>query len=119
MVDRTKLTHGKDIPRISMLVLGAWLFISAFLWPHTEAQRTNAWVVGALVVAASLVSARLPQARYANTVLSVWLFLSVWVLPTMMPGTVWNNLLVAVALFVASMVRTEVPGGRFERRAPV
>jgi hypothetical protein len=118
MATRTRLSRTRDVPRLAMLALGVWLFISAFLWPHTSAQRTNTWLVGALVVIVTLVSANDVRARYLNTALAVWLFLSVWILPTMMPGTVWNNLLVAVALFIASLAGRKEPGGRFARRVP-
>jgi hypothetical protein len=58
-------------------VLGVWLIISTFLWPHTRAQQLNAFLVGGLAivftVAAVLVT---PKARYLNAALGVWLFIS-------------------------------------------
>jgi hypothetical protein len=45
-----------------------------------------------------------PWARYLNTVLAVWLFISAWALPTLSIATVWNNVLVAIAIFVVSLV---------------
>jgi hypothetical protein len=84
--------------------LGVWLFISAFLWPHTVAQRTNTWVLGVLTVIFSVAAMREPRARYLNTILAIWLFISAWALPRMSPGTLWNNVLVAIAIFVLSLV---------------
>jgi len=89
--------------RIINVILGIWLVISAFVWPHTYAQTTNTWIVGALVVAFSLVAMRVPEVRYLNTVLAVWLFISVWALPTMTMGTTWNNAIVAIAVFFVSL----------------
>jgi hypothetical protein len=95
-------------PRVLNLILGIWLFISAFLWSHTQAQMTNTWIVGALAVVISLVSMyAAAQARYLNTILSIWLFISVWALPRMNVGTAWNNVIVAILMFVFSLV----PGG--------
>jgi len=94
--------------RIVNVVLGVWLFVSAFLWPHSPPQFTNTWVMGVLAVAFALIALGFPQARYLNTPLAVWLFDSVFVLPTENLDTLWNNLLVAVGLFVFSLV----PGPR-------
>jgi hypothetical protein len=91
------------------IALGLWLFLSAFVWPHTTAQMTNTWIVGLLVVAFAAISLRVPQARWVNTALAVWLFISVWALPTTVP-TFWNNLIIAVAVFIVSLV-PGVPGG--------
>ena len=86
--------------RIANVVLGVWLFISAFIWAHTQAQMTNTWIVGALCAIFALAAMRAPQARYVNTALAIWLFISVWVLPTMSAATLWNNVLVAIAVFI-------------------
>ena len=58
---------------------------------------------------------RVPNARYFNTALSLWLFVSAFALPADNVGTVWNNAVVAVAVFVASLVETptgDLPYGR-------
>lgn len=90
--------------RIASLILGAWLFVSAFLWPHGASQFTNTWLLGVLIVAFSLVAMAYSQARYLLTAAAIWLFISVWVLPTTMTGTQWNNALVAVLVFLFSLV---------------
>jgi hypothetical protein len=115
-----RLASREALPRIVNVVLGAWLFISAFLWPHTAAQRTNSWVCGVLCIVFALVATTAPWARYLNTVLAIWLFISAWALPAISAATVWNNVLVAIAIFVVSLVpseRTTTPGF-FDRTAP-
>jgi uncharacterized membrane protein len=86
------------------LLLGIWLFISAFIWDHTVAQQTNTWILGALCAIFALIAMATPTARWLNTALSIWLFISVWALPHRNPGTMWNNALVAIAVFLASLV---------------
>ena len=86
------------------LVLGVWLFISAFIWPHTSAQLTNTWILGVLCVIFALIAMSTPTARWLNTILSIWLFISVWALPHQNLGTMWNNALVAIVVFAASLV---------------
>lgn len=102
-VERGPAARGAA-PRILNVLLGVWLFISAFAWPHTQAQMTNTWIVGVLCVIFALVSMAIPWVRYFNTVLAIWLFISAWALPNETPGTVWNNVLVAIAIFVVSLV---------------
>jgi fructose-specific phosphotransferase system IIC component len=90
--------------RAIQIALGVWLFISAFAWSHTPSQFNNAWVVGALIAIMAAASMAAPLLRYANTALAVWLFISPFVLPTIAAATMWNHIIVAVALFLASMV---------------
>ncbi len=100
--------------RILNLILGVWLFISAFVWPHNPAQQTNTWIMGVIGVVVALVAMSVSPARWVNTAMSIWLFISVWALPHQNLATQWNNALVAIAIFVLSLVpsgpeRTMVP----------
>ena len=89
-------------------MLGLWLFISAFLWPRTGAQRTNALICGVLAVVFALSATRSSQLRYLNTGLGVWLFISTFVLSTFSAATMWNHVIVGVLLFLISLLH----GGR-------
>lgn len=95
---------SKSIIRGANLTLGAWLVVSAFLWPHSQQQFTNAWLVGLLVAAVALLGVWVPSVRYVNTVLAVWLFVSSWILPRASTGTIWNHVLVAGAIFLLALV---------------
>jgi len=88
------------------IALGVWLFISAFIWPHTYAQFTNSWVVGVLAVGFALIAMWVQGGRYLNTVLAVWLFISAFALPTLSSVTIWNSVLVSIAMFVVSVLPT-------------
>ncbi len=111
-------TGAKSIaaPQVLSLILGVWLFISAFIWPHSQAQMTNTWILGVLAVVFSLVSMYVnAQARYLNTILSIWLFISAFALPRISIGTAWNNCIVAIVMFIASL--TSAGAARGLRRA--
>jgi hypothetical protein len=90
-------------PRVANLILGAWLFLSAFLWRHTPAARANTWIVGVLIIVFAVLSGARPQARYANTVLAVWLFLSSLSIYHVTGATAWNNCIVAILVFLFSL----------------
>jgi hypothetical protein len=96
--------------RIINIVLGVWLFVSAFLWPHSYAQMTNTWIVGLLCIAFALIAMRVPEVRYLNTILAAWLFISVWALPSISLATQWNNALIALAIFFVSLAPTYLTG---------
>jgi hypothetical protein len=90
--------------RAMNLLLGGWLFISAFAWEHTGAERVSTAYVGFLAFAAALVAVSIPKARRFTTALSLWLLASPLVLPTLHAGTRWNNALVALAMLGLSLV---------------
>jgi uncharacterized membrane protein len=87
------------------VIVGIWLVVSAFMWPHSESQMTNAWVVGALAAIFAIIAAtRREDVRYLNTALAVWLFISIFVLPTVSVATLWNHGIVAAVMFVVSLI---------------
>src|SRR5262245_26482449 len=88
------------------IILGIWLFISAFLWPHSGPQFTNTWLMGLLCIVFSFASMMAPAARYLNVALAIWLFISAFALPRVSTVTVWNNSLVGIAILVLSLVST-------------
>ena len=99
---------GANSARYWNVIIGIWLFISAFVWAHTPAQQTNTWLCGLLCIAFALWASAAPAVRYLNTALAVWLFISVWALPAVSAATVWNNIICSVLIFVISLI----PGQR-------
>lgn len=97
---RDQMTAARGIN----IALGVWLFISAFIWPHSYAQFTNAWIIGVLVTAVAVISMWAPPARFLNTALGVWLFISAFALPTISSATVWNHVIVGIAIFAVSLL---------------
>lgn len=55
------------------LLLGIWLQISAFVWPHSDASRVSAWLPGLLISVISLLSMGAPPMRWLNAFLALWL----------------------------------------------
>lgn len=92
--------------RLSCIAVGAWLFASAFVWPHSMPQFNNAWVSGLLVIVfATLAMAAFDWGRYLNAVIAVWLFVSSFVLPGGDGfATKANHAVVAIVLFLTAMI---------------
>lgn len=103
--------------RVLNMLLGAWLFLSAFSWRHAPAAMTNTWIVGLLTVVFAIAATRFKAFRLLNAGLAIWLFVSNWVLPLASRGTFWNNAIVAIAIFCVSI--TEGVSERSERHGPL
>jgi uncharacterized membrane protein len=97
--------------RVVNLVIGVWLFISAFVWPHTVQSRANTWILGLIIVVFALISMAQPTARWLNTLAAIWLFFSTLAIFHTEQGTVWNNVIVAIVVFAVSFI-----GGYGEQR---
>jgi hypothetical protein len=52
------------------------------------------------------------MARFLNTLLAIWLFITAFAIPHVSSATVWNNALVAIAIFVVSLMPSGVAAGR-------
>jgi hypothetical protein len=100
--------------RYANVVLGIWLFISAFAWRHSQAQFTNSWLMGIIVTVVALLAASVPALRYVNTAAGLWLIISAFALPRHTAGTAWNNVIVGILVFAFSLVpaRGELMGRR-------
>ncbi len=96
-------------PRYLNALIAAWLFISAFAWSHTMPLRQDTWIVGVLMFISALIAIGTPGFRWVNTVLAVWLFFSTLAFPHHVGGTLWNNLIVAVVVFLLSLIPSVRP----------
>ena len=102
--------------RVAHVVLGVWLFISAFVWSHTYASRTNTWICGLLAVAFAVWALWAPAA-VANTALLIRLLLGAVVFHAN-AATPWNNISVAhpdLRLLARPQHRDDAAGGEVRR----
>jgi hypothetical protein len=84
--------------RIANAVVGSWLFVSAFLWPHLPAQRHNAWIVGMVAVSCALAGLTGHRwGRYVNAAAGGWLIVSS-LQRLIHPLTFWNHMVVGFLL---------------------
>lgn len=90
--------------RVTNVVLGAWLLISSFAWKRGTPNFVNAWVIGLLVIASSLVALRSPRFRFVSTAAGFWLIASLFAWPDYSSPLVWNNVMVGLGIVVVSLV---------------
>jgi hypothetical protein len=90
--------------RVLNFFVGLWLLVSAFAWPHGTAARTNDLVVAVLCMTMAFAANRAPPLRFVNTALAVWLFASLWIVPRASIATGYNDAVVALVMFLVSLV---------------
>ena len=86
------------------MTLGLWLFVSAFVWPHTTASRLNTCIVGALVVVSATMAAGIGMMRQVTSILALWLLSTTLLVYPANHITFWNNIVVASAVLVFSLI---------------
>lgn len=101
--------------RIFTFLIGTWLFLSAFAWPHQSAQGFIALVCGALTVFFALLTIYLPNVRYMTAATAVVLFVSSVAASSRLDRTFWHNAVIAVAIFIAAVFDPGTAGARRER----
>lgn len=90
-------------------IVGLWLLLSAFSWPHSTAQFTNTWIMGIITIAVALIAMGSPGFRFVNTIAGAWLIVSAFALPTLATATRWNNFIIGIVIGFLSLVGT-APG---------
>jgi hypothetical protein len=99
--------------RIFNVLIGTWLFLSAFAWPHSPAEAALTMVVGGLSVVFALATIYHGAFRYVNAGLAVVLFVSALALSGWTGPTMWHNAVAAIGIFVlALMDGSPAPAGR-------
>lgn len=91
--------------RLVNLVLGLWLFLSAFLWRHHPAQFINTWVSGLLIATSAGLASRMPAVRFVSTAVGLWLVISTALVPTT-AGTSTHNAIVGLLVSAVSLIRS-------------
>ncbi len=99
-----RTTDATTWARVVNCLIGIWLIISAFVWPHNNAEQLDTWILGIWIAAFSLMALRQPAARWLNTLAAIWLFFSTLAIHRTQPATTWNNVIAAIVVFALSLV---------------
>jgi hypothetical protein len=89
--------------RIFNALLGVWLFVTAFMWPHSRAAFIVTVLAAILTFTLSILEIFSGVSRHLNVVVAIFLFLATLSLPHVTRATIWNNAIVAIAIFVAAL----------------
>lgn len=90
-------------PRGLQVLIGVWLILSAFLWPHLRLQAMVVWAAGGLTVLIAAASIFVQPLRLLLGLVAIWLIIGTFIQPALI-GTLVNNLFCAVAILALSFL---------------
>lgn len=117
MAPRNESSAPAGGARVANIVLGVWLFLSAFVWQHSGASQTNSWILGVIIAVVAGIAMAQPAVRWVNALAAVWLFISTFVIPHVTTATMWHNAILAIAVFALTFIGAG-PGERARTALP-
>ena len=96
--------------RYANILLGLWLFLTAFAWRHAPAAWANTWIVGLLVVAVAIWGLTYPGLWRVNALLGVWLIVAAGVFPHLLGASRANNIVVGFLITTVSGIAWATSG---------
>ena len=96
--------------RYANILLGLWLFLTAFAWRHAPAAWANTWIVGLLVVAVAIWGLTYPGLWRVNALLGVWLIVAALVFPHLLGASRANNIVVGFLITTVSGIAWATSG---------
>jgi hypothetical protein len=101
---RQTLHEAAPLARYANMLLGLWLFLSAFAWSHPSTSRTNTWILGLSIAISATVALGSAILRRVSSMLALCLAFSTLPTYAVDRATFFNNLVVAVVVFALSLI---------------
>jgi hypothetical protein len=95
------------LKRVAVIVLSVWVLFSGNALAQSRPNQINNVAVGAALFFFGAVAIRHEWARYVTLALGVWLFFFAAFLKNTDPVIFWNNAMVALTVFILSLVGGE------------
>ena len=89
------------------LVLAIWLFVSAFVMPHSPVTAWNAMIVALFAAAVSLLAWAAPGRpglRHGTSLAAIWLVMEVMLLPHVALTTIFGEVLAAMGFAAVALL---------------
>ncbi len=101
--------------RAGNAVLGAWLFVSAFVLPRSIEGATSAGLVGSVVLSVAIAAFYThPRLHYVNAAAALWMLVSTRLLPPGSRGTLIHDAVLAALILGLALI----PSGRVRVAGP-
>ena len=98
-------------PRYANLLLAAWLFVSAFAWPHSRDACGAAWISGAVIAMNAFAAIWASPTRFFNVILGGISLIWQAAAASHEPAARLNGIVVSVLVIALSLVPPRVPAG--------
>jgi hypothetical protein len=93
--------------RVAVVVLSAWVLFSGNAWAHAGISRLNNTLVGTGLLFFGVLSMSQDWARWVTLGLGAWLFVFTMFFKGASSATFWNDAMVALVVFVLSLLGGE------------
>jgi hypothetical protein len=93
--------------RVAVVVLSVWVLFSGTAWAHGRPNQINNAAVGAALFFFGAIAMRHEWARYVTLAAGLWLFFFTAFISPAGGITFWNDAMVALAIFILSLVGGE------------
>jgi hypothetical protein len=90
--------------RIFNVLIGTWLFLSRFAWPHRPVLGAVTMIAGVLIVLSALGGIYSMRFRYVTAGTALVLFVASLASARVSDMTVWHNVVIAVVVFFVALV---------------
>jgi hypothetical protein len=101
--------------RIFNILMGLWLFVSAFVWPHGRAQIAFTAICGALTALFAALTSYNRRSRYVTAAVGALVVVLAFAMHPLGSGTFWHNAIVGVSIVTAAFADRGPLADRYER----
>ena len=99
-----RVSFTRAWPQYASLLLGGWLFVSAFLLPHTWDSCAASWIMGSTIAMNAFAAIWAAPARYFNALLGLMSLGWQTTAAAHEPATLTNGVLVSGLVIVLSVL---------------
>jgi hypothetical protein len=89
--------------RIFSILMGLWLFVSAFIWPHSRAQIATTAICGALVAVFAALTSYNSRLRYVTAAIGLLVVVLAFTIHPMGSATFLHNGVIGISIAAAAL----------------
>ena len=101
--------------RVFNILMGLWLFASAFILPQSRGQVASTAICGALVALFAALTSYNRRARYLTAAVGVLVVVLAFALHPLGSATFWHNGIMGISIAVAAVADRGPLADRYER----
>jgi hypothetical protein len=101
--------------RIFNILMGVWLFVSAFVWPRGRGQFASTAVCGALTVLFAALTSYDRRSRYVTAAIGALVAVLALAMHPLGSATFWHNGIIGISIVGAALADRGPLADRYER----
>jgi hypothetical protein len=100
--------------RIFNILMGMWLFVSAFVWPQGRGQVATTALCGVLTTLTAVLTSYDNRSRYLTEVIGALVVVLAFTVQPLGSATFWHNGIMGISIAVAAWTDREPLAERYE-----